>query len=412
MKKTFIKDRQYVKFCAYGFLKNLQFFEPFLLLFFVEKGISFTQIGILYAVREITRNILEIPAGIAADALGRRRTMLTSFGFYMISFVAFYLSPGFYPLMVAMLLYALGDAFRTGTHKAMIFDYLKLKGWQDQKVYYYGHTRSFSQLGSALSALLAAMIVLINGNYSSVFLISILPFALNFFLILSYPKELDGRRSVINKGIMMSNFRSVIKDFIFSFKNINIVRSIGNTAIFSAYYKSVKDYIQPVIQSLALTLPVFLLMEEKSKTALVIGIVYFVIYLLSSFSARAAGNFSGRFSKLSRPLNLTLVTGLLAGISVGVFFSIKWYILAVGFYVLVFMIENLRKPAGMAYVADQLDKDILATALSTESQLKSLIAGGLAILLGSIADSFGIGQAMMVVSVFALLLLPVVRAKN
>ncbi len=54
---TFIKDRQYYKFCFYGFLKNLRFFEAFLLLFFLESGLTFLQIGWLYAVREISRNL-------------------------------------------------------------------------------------------------------------------------------------------------------------------------------------------------------------------------------------------------------------------------------------------------------------------------------------------------------------------
>jgi len=74
--KSFNKDIQYYKFCSYGFLKNLRFFEPFLLLFFMEKGLSFFQIGLLYSIREIGIYILEIPTGIFADTLGRKRTML------------------------------------------------------------------------------------------------------------------------------------------------------------------------------------------------------------------------------------------------------------------------------------------------------------------------------------------------
>ena len=37
----FRKDLQYYKFCLYGFLKNLRFFEAFLILFFLEGGLSF-----------------------------------------------------------------------------------------------------------------------------------------------------------------------------------------------------------------------------------------------------------------------------------------------------------------------------------------------------------------------------------
>jgi len=165
----FRKNLQYYKFCFYGFLKNLRFFEPFLILFFLESGLSFLQVGVLYSIREIARYLLEIPAGFIADSIGRRITMVTSFSFYILSFVVFYTGSFFFIFIFAMICYSIGDAFRTGTHKAMIFDYLKINGWEDQKVSYYGHTRSFSQLGSALSALLAGFFIFFTGMYRAIF---------------------------------------------------------------------------------------------------------------------------------------------------------------------------------------------------------------------------------------------------
>jgi len=90
MSNYFIKDIQYYKFCFYGFLKNLRFFEAFLILFFLEKGLSFLEVGTLYAFREITRNVLEIPTGIFTDSFGRRKTMVMAFLLYISSFVVFY----------------------------------------------------------------------------------------------------------------------------------------------------------------------------------------------------------------------------------------------------------------------------------------------------------------------------------
>ncbi len=120
MTKPFEKDLQYFKFCSYGFLKNLRFFEPFLILFFLEKGLSFTQIGTLYAIREISTNILEIPTGVIADALGRRRTMVSSFLAYIVSFIIFYLTESFAYFALAMLCFSsFGEAFRTGTHSRL-----------------------------------------------------------------------------------------------------------------------------------------------------------------------------------------------------------------------------------------------------------------------------------------------------
>ncbi len=42
---TFARDKQYIKFSSYGFLKNLRFFDAYILLFFREMGISYTLSG-------------------------------------------------------------------------------------------------------------------------------------------------------------------------------------------------------------------------------------------------------------------------------------------------------------------------------------------------------------------------------
>ena len=194
MSRKYDRDLQYYKFCTYGFLKNLRFFEPFLILFFVETGLTYLQIGTLYAVREISTGILEIPTGIVADSLGRRRTMICSFISYVLSFLIFFCSGKYLLFIPAMILFSFGEAFRTGTHKAMIFAYLVIKGWDDQKVHYYGHTRSWAQIGSAISSLIAAYIVFYSGSYSHIFLYATIPYVVDLFLIITYPKELDGTK--------------------------------------------------------------------------------------------------------------------------------------------------------------------------------------------------------------------------
>ena len=51
------------RFSLYGFLKNQRYFEPFLVLAFLEKGLSFLDIGLLVAFREATVIAFEIPSG-------------------------------------------------------------------------------------------------------------------------------------------------------------------------------------------------------------------------------------------------------------------------------------------------------------------------------------------------------------
>ena len=78
-----------LRFCLYGFLKNQQYYDPFLILAFLQKGLSFGVIGVLIGFRAICINLMEIPAGAIADVIGRRRSMIASFLAYIVSFALF-----------------------------------------------------------------------------------------------------------------------------------------------------------------------------------------------------------------------------------------------------------------------------------------------------------------------------------
>ena len=264
MPQTFKKDIQYFKFCAYGFLKNMKFFEAFLVLFFLEKGMSYLEIGILYSIREIVTNILEIPTGVIADMLGRRKTMVQAFAAYIVSFLIFYLASGFWLFVVAMILFSMGNAFRSGTHKAMIFEYLKLNSWENQKVHYYGHTRSWSQMGSAISSLLAAALVVWSGKYSLIFLLTGIPYLADLILMLTYPKELDGEKIVFERSRIKESFSFIFSNLIQSFTSFKVFKALGSLSVYSGFYKASRDFLQPILKSMALMLPIFVMLEEES----------------------------------------------------------------------------------------------------------------------------------------------------
>ena len=107
------------RFSLYGFLKNQRYFEPFLYLALMENGLSFFVIGLLIGFREIIVNVFEIPSGAIADTFGRRKAMILSFVAYTGSFILFGLAHPVWMFFLAMFFFAIGDAFRTGTHKAL-----------------------------------------------------------------------------------------------------------------------------------------------------------------------------------------------------------------------------------------------------------------------------------------------------
>jgi MFS family permease len=409
---SFPRDLQFYKFSAYGFLKNLRFFDPFIILFFLEMGINYIQIGILFSIREIAVNILELPTGIVADSYGRRRSMIFSFISYIISFAIFYFFPGFFQYAVAMIFFSFGEAFRTGTHKAMILTYLDIKGLRDYKVHYYGHTRSASQLGSAFSALIAMVLVFLKGSYRIVFLSSIIPYLLELILMLSYPKELDGKIEKGKASFLKNMIDAAIKttkNFISIFKNGLIIKALFNSSVFSALYKSTKDYIQPMIKSYALTIPVLLAVSDKQRTTVVIGIVYFFIYLMTSYTSRKSGTFSNKVKHISSGINMTYFFGTTLLLLSGIFLYLKLYLISILFFIMMYLIENLRKPLNVGYISDLISLNVMATGLSGESQLKTIFTAVFSFLMGVVAQYAGVSVAIISVSLITILIFPFIK---
>ena len=402
----FKKDLQYYKFCLYGFLKNQRFFEPFLILFLLEKNLNYFQIGSIYSIRMITRMFFEIPSGVAADVIGRRVSMIFSYSMYLISFFWYYFSPGYVMLITATVIFALGDAFRTGTHKAMIFEYLKLKGWTNQKVNYYGHTRSWSQTGSALSSLISGFIVFYSGNYSNIFLFSGIPYIIGLVLLTSYPKALEGIHTGKGLKAIPGSFKEIGKEIFLAFKNIRILKSIANLASFSGYFNAVKDYLQPLLSTLALSLPVFIYMENDKRKALVVGMAYFILYLLTSRASKNSGKIVKKFGYFTFVLNAMLIAGLIAGILSGLFYRFHLTLVAVLLFIIMYVIENMRRPVAVGYITELFSDKILASVLSVESQAKDLVGAVFALVFGFFANKWGIANSLMITSGLILIVSP------
>jgi MFS family permease len=412
VKSTITKDIQYYKFGLYGFFKNLRFFESFLILFFLSKDLSYVEIGFLYSIRELTIFVTEIPSGAIADSLGRRKIMIMAFAIYILSFLIFYLGNSFFIFSAAMLLFAFADAFRTGVHKAMIFNYLQRYGWEELKADYYGHTRAWSQAGSAFSALAAAGIVFYSGNYNVIFLASIIPYLLDMTLIISYPKWLDGELKNFDTIGIKEKFKQVESAFVLTLKKFVFLKTLINLTLYTGYYKSVKDYIQPLIKSYALSVPALAYLNNDKKIALFIGIFYFVVYFMTSFTSKNSGKFLNLFRNYEKPMNLTIIIGLTAGILSGGIYLTGFYFISIAGFIFILIIENLRKPIGVAVIADITHDNAMATILSVTSQVQSIFAAVISPLIGWIADKYGPGLGIAIISISLLLLFPFYKLKT
>ncbi len=385
VKKQIINDKQIKKFSAYGLLKNLAFFKPYLLIFLMSKDISLFEIGVLYSIREIIIYIFEIPSGLIADYYGRKKELYLCFIFYIISFVVFFFTNSFFISIIAMIFFGLGEAFRTGTHKAIILSYLEKHHLKEHKVFVYGRTRSFSLIGSGLNAICYIILILYLPASNYIFLASIIPYIADFILIYTYPDYLDKSQEEHHKNKKLkTHFKNDLKII---FKNRNLREILINQGLFSAMVKSSKDLIQPSLKLLILSSGFLILSSANADNSvkITIGIAYFIINITSSVFSRNAYKLKQLgSSKNLMAISFLTLTGIIFLIPISI--KISSIILCFTLFFILHIISDLRKPIYLDLIDDYMNKELRATVLSIESQITAILTVILAPIFGYIAD--------------------------
>lgn len=404
-------------FCAYGFLKNQRYFEPFLVLILLGRGLDFLAIGSLVAVRELTVNLVEVPSGVIADLFGKRGSLMVCFVAYVAAFLTFSLvgaSPA--GLSLAMALTGLGDAFRSGSHKALIFTWLRLQGRADERTEVYGLTRSWSKLGSALSSLIAAAVVLATGTLEWLFPLSALPPLLSILNLLAYPRELEGAGASAGDSGGESGsgaaearpgpWRHLMRVLGLAVRDRVARRLLLESLAFEGFFHAAKDALQPVLKALAIGLLVGTAFEgalpegldDTRRTALLVGTVYVGLFLLSGYASRRAARFAARCGGEDRAgyLSWILLAALGLGMAAagGLLPTRPAAVVLVLLFVTLHALQNLWRPILISRFDAVGDESTQASVLSLESQFRRLGTAALAPALGYAIDALTAARPM------------------
>eukprot|EP00466_Bigelowiella_natans_P001541 jgi/Bigna1/78239/fgenesh1_pg.53_\ len=434
------------KFCAYGFLKNLQFFEAYLYVMLLAYGYDLSHIGLLQGIQACTTGgyfvvrkwfcafsielrinalrsadfidhatlsnqmmtvMCEYPSGVIADRCGKKISLLSSFIMYMVSFLLYsFGSESFAVLAIAAMLYGMGEALRSGCHKAMILQWLERHGHLKQKTFLYSRTRSFSNLGSAINAVTAVCLVVFVPGSSVIFLGSIVPMMLDFILVATYPSYLNVWSET--PATMWSLVKDEFSALVTLLSHPHNRRKVLSSSIFQASHKTLKDYIQPIMVILGgEMLKQWRVSGEnrvRTLTKVVIGCTYALFYLVSCAGTRNSWRIAGLFSSEKTAMDRIFDAFLVLAIGIGVFVWTELPVLVIPAYLFLYFLTNTRRPLAMSQVSELMGKKRRATVLSVESLLNSIAFFILAPACGFIAHHFGISVLFLAFGVSGLLL--------
>lgn len=389
------------RFSLYGFLKNQQYYDYSLVLAFLAMGLDFATIGLLVGVRAGATAFLEIPTGVLADLTGRRRIMLVSFASYILSFALLGTlglcaeagrigRPALSSLLLlAMLLYAVGDACRSGTHKSMIFAWLRQQGREHERTEVYGYTRSWSKIGSAVSVVIACALIWWTKDFVLVFFFAIGPYLLNMVNVSTYPDAVDEVRE------QRETLRSILRALWTSVKGAVHRRPLRRVLIESMSFEGIfdvsKDYLQPVLLLASLPLSAQLFagadLTEAQRSVVLLGPIYATLFVLSAIASRQAHRLvralGGSHDGAARRMwgAMAVIFGvLLWALSSNVAAA------AIAGFMALHVVQNLWRPVLMSRLDHVSDGAEGATILSIESQASSLFTLAVAPLLGALVE--------------------------
>ena len=119
--------------CLYTnyFFTGLRITDAVWVALLAARGFSLWEIGFAESVFHIISLLCEVPSGMAADLLGRKKTLVVGGVCVVLYNVLMAFAPDLFFICVAMGLYALANAMFTGTFSALTYDSLKQCGKTD-----------------------------------------------------------------------------------------------------------------------------------------------------------------------------------------------------------------------------------------------------------------------------------------
>ena len=162
-------------------------------------------------------------------------------------------------------------------------------------------------------------------------------------LILTYPSFLNERiDSRFNlKEFLKENVRAM--KYVMSSKNIRNL--LIGSASYNAGFKSIKDYIQPLIVSITLSVVLFNSYSAEDNTNMYLGIIYSVIYLISAIATYN----SHKLTKYIKREKIVTFMWILSGLSLIILaMFINNLAVILGVFLLLYIFLNIK--IGRAHV--------------------------------------------------------------
>lgn len=142
-----------------SFFSTLYFYLPILTLYYQSRGLNFVQINSLWGIITGAIFLFEVPTGIIADRIGRKRSIVIALVLQLLGEIIFLFAQNYFHFIFISLIAGLGFAFQSGCLEALVYDSLKDQNKESEMQKTSGSIGAFFQAGHVIGALISSLIV-------------------------------------------------------------------------------------------------------------------------------------------------------------------------------------------------------------------------------------------------------------
>ena len=374
------------KFYWYRLTKFSLFHIAILVLFYQERGLSFSQIMILQSVYYFAKVLSEVPTGALADRVGRKKALVLGSFCHSSAYLLIFFSHSLFLFILGEIIAGISMSFAYGADSALAYDTLKHLGKSEDYQRIEGSANSMRHLGFAIFAPLGGLLAAVD--LSLPYLASSIGIFFSGLIALTLV-EPPGEGQIGEGSTLSARKKSYHEireslDLLLADKKI-LWFVLFFSVIFLATRLGFWTY-QPYMKLVGLPLSLF-------------GIVFAAFHLFSALVSRQAD----RVERLLKEKLMLLVMPILVVLSFVLMsrFLVLW---AVSFILIQQVTTALHEPILKTYVNRRTPSQVRATMLSVQHMAGNAAFAVFAPFLGSLVDRFRLENALLIFALVVIIL--------
>jgi len=331
--------------------------------FTIWGGLTFTQTLFLQSWFMLWGFILEVPAGVVADIIGRKQSIIAGLIIIGIGLSVYGITPNFAIFMFAEFLVAFGLAFVSGADKALVYDTLQAIGEGENASKVFGRMKSIKTMGAVIGPVVGGVIARTIG--------------------LNWPVILEGIINII-AGLIALTLNEPIKEFKTNIKDYWKITKKGLKILFK---NKVLRILAIDFVLTAVLFRFFFWFWQPGAAKSGIDIIYYG--LIAAIFNGGAMILLTNTQKIERTLGIKrtiLIVGIISGLAIiGMGLTNNW-LLMILFITINFSLQSIREPIYQHYMNYFIDTKVRATTLSSIAMIRKLITAVLYPIVGLLMD--------------------------